>query len=631
MIDSQELYDQHLSRLTEDSSHTDVQRHVSAFLENAIDWKLKSDYQSEERQVDSLPIGPDENPVPVFVIEYKSGESESREELEQKAGSREDEIAIEQLSDYMNRQRTTLFGLLADASRLVVYVNEGEEELPLFAHEVVYDELNDSSIRALRAKLPLKTEEEAQLALPEGDKFVSTLSGLIDGLRDPLFRILERHKPEEFDLLNELFPLGISREEFAGKTAASLVSKLLLIRAMEDQNDKFGAIINPQVAKSFGSSDFGFIALTHSAYQVASTKFPYVFKSDIDLFDWWYPGNFVSRTRAQLTDCFEEINSRLFTVLQRMWAYRIEVDRDLMGLAYQNLRMTSETTVLGAYFTPPRLTEVTLEALSIYLSRPEISLSKDDIYDAQGDSHRIIDFTCGSGTFLVSLANRAISNTSRAKRDCARDIIERLHGVDIDPLAVLMARSQIFASLAESLDTSPPPPVYWQNTLSLLDPPDRQMDFFEDHESVGTPVEEAKFDTEESKRRMQAGAFSLVIGNPPWGRRSQMRQRMREAGVSEDSIDRRLDELVGDSWTSWFAHRDDNILSPFVQIAETLLHKNGILALILDARFISAEWGERVIGILEESFENTEVLDISEESAFEHSASYPAIVLAEKQ
>ena len=631
MPDSQELYEEHLTRLSETSSHTDVQRHVSAFLEKAIDWRLKSDYESEERWVDSLPIGPDDNPVPVFVIEYKSGQSVSREDLEEKQGSREDETALDQLADYMTRERTTLFGLLADASRLAVYVNEGEDERPEFAYEIVYDEIDDSSLRALRARLPLSTDEDTQLPLPEGDEFVSTLSNLIDSLREPLLRILREHEPEEYELINDLFPLGISQEEFAGKTAASLVSKLLLIRAMEDQNDKFGAIINPEVAKSFGSGDFGFIALTHSAYQVASTKFPYVFKSDIDLFDWWYPGNFVSRTRAQLTDQFEDLNSRLFTVLQRMWAYRIEVERDLMGLAYQNLRMTRETTVLGAYFTPPNLTGVTLDAFSIYLSRSEVTLSEDEIYDAQGDNHRIVDFTCGSGTFLVSLANRAISNTSRAKDHCARDIVERVHGVDIDPLAVLMARSQIFASLAEDLDVSPPPHVYWQNTLSLLEPPNQQLDFFEDHKSVGTPVEEAKFDTEESKRRMRENSFSLVIGNPPWGRRSQMRMRMRDAGVPEESIDRRLNELVGDSWADWFSDRDDNILSPFVQIAESLLQENGIMALLLDARFISAEWGEEVINILNTSFTNTEILDISEESAFEHSASYPAIVLAEKQ
>lgn len=622
---------EHIDRLTPSASHGEVQRHVAAFLEAVLQWELSTEEKGETGTIDSLPIGPADRPIPVFVIEYKSGNSSTLDELENKPGSQREETALEQLVRYMTEERMTLFGLLADASRLAVYANPiGTSDADPILH-ILWDDVDEDDIRSLKSKLPLAAEPHEQLEIRDDAEFVEFLAETIDTLRDPFREMLEDYEPEEFELLEELLPIGISKDEFAGKTAASLVSKLLLIRALEDQNDRFGAIINPTVAKSFGSSEYGFIVLAHSAYELAGTKFPDVFKADIDLFDWWLPANMISSDRRSLRGHFRRINTRLFTVLQRLWAYRIRVGRDLMGLAYQELRTSAEATILGAYFTPPELTEFTIETLIDYLQQSETTLDPDDLVEATGHEHKIIDVTCGSGTFLVSLASELIARTSRAPRDAARELITRLHGVDIDPLAVLMARSQLYGALAEHLDDAPSPNIFWQNALSLFDPPDQQIGLFEEYPTIGTAIEEAREDTEKARETVQPGRFSFVIGNPPWGRRSQIGRRMKDAGIDEDDVEDRLDNLVGGSWEDWFEHRDDNLLAPFVEIGAQLLDENGVLALVLDARFIAAEWGERVIERLERSFENVWVLDVSEEREFRYSASYPAIVLAQKK
>lgn len=623
--------EEHLRRLPTPATHGDVQRHVSAFLEEILDWKLVTEQRTETGIIDSLPIGPANRPVPVFVIEYKSQTSATLQELESKPGSRPGETAIQQLVGYMTTERMTLFGLLADASRLAVYENRAGRVPRAPVLHVEFASITAADVARLRSRLPLSTDEAEQLEITNEDEFIEFLSSMIEVLRQPLLAMLRLYEPEEYKLLSRLFPVGITLTEFADKTAASLVSKLLLIRAMEDQNDRFGAIINPLVAKSFGKSQYGFIVLAHSAYELAGTKFPHVFKADIDVFDWWFPGNMTSQHRQDLRGHFDEMNTRLFGVLQRLWAYRITVKNDLMGIAYQKLRATSETAILGAYFTPPQLTEFTVEALLAYLEKPFVTLDRQALLDARTGEHLVIDVTCGSGTFLVSLASRAVQETRRAPQDCARDLVSRLHGVDIDPLAVLMARSQTFAALATHLEDAPPPNVYWQNTLTLLDPPRLQLELYEDFTSIGTAIEEAKHDTEECRRLVRRRSFSFVIGNPPWGRRSQISRRMRKAGVPDGEIDVRLNEMIGGRWADWFRQRDDNLLSPFVSIAADLLNDHGVLALILDARFIAAEWGERCIDILERDFEHVRILDISSERGFPYSASYPAIVLAQRR
>lgn len=619
---------EHLQRLTATSSHGDVQRHVSAFLEAVLDWSLVTEERTGTGIIDCLPIGPVDRPLPVFVVEYKRGGSATRQELENKPGSRQGDTALEQLVRYMTEERVTLFGLLADASRLIVYSNAGRGTARVVL-EVEFDSIDDDDVRSLQSRLPLSTDHEEQLEIRDEADFIALLSETIRSLQEPLLAILREYEPEQMALFDALLPVGISREEFANKTAASLVSKLLLIRAMEDQNDRFGAIINPVVAKSFGSSEFGFIVLAHSAYELASTKFPDVFKADIDVFDWWFPGNMISEDRRRLRGHFEEINTRLFSVLQRLWAYRVSVAQDLMGLAYQQLRPTAEATILGAYFTPPALTEFTIDVLVRYLERGDVVLSPEHLFDAADGEHLAIDVTCGSGTFLVSLAARALRDTRRAPRDTARALVSRIHGVDIDPLAVLMARTQLFAALAEHLQDASRPHIYWQNSLTLFDPPNRQLGLFDDFSAIGTAIREAKRDTEESRDAIGQGRFSFVMGNPPWGRRSQIGKRMRDAGVPEEEVDERLADLVAGGWGDWFQGRDDNLLSPFVEMAYQLLTTHGVMALILDARFMAAEWGERVIERLG-AFENVWILDVSGEDEFAYSASYPAIVLAQK-
>jgi SAM-dependent methyltransferase len=115
-----------------------------------------------------------------------------------------------------------------------------------------------------------------------------------------------------------------------------------------------------------------------------------------------------------------------------------EDTRDLLKKLYQYLLPRELRHDLGEYYTPDWLAEVVLNDVG-YTGKPEM---------------RVLDPACGSGTFLV-LAIRRIrdyaqdSMTSRAKgeHELLSHILENVVGFDLNPLAVISARTNYLLAL----------------------------------------------------------------------------------------------------------------------------------------------------------------------------------------
>jgi hypothetical protein len=128
---------------------------------------------------------------------------------------------------------------------------------------------------------------------------------------------------------------------------------------------------------------------------------------------------------------------------------------DTLKAFYHDLFPRTLRHTLGEYYTPDWLAQFVLERIG---------------YQGEG---RLLDPTCGSGTFLV-LAYRLLKKQGRP--------LENIVGIDVNPLACLSAK----ANLLLSLDTWEAPlelPIYCADTL--LNPP-------------------------------QIGKFDFIVGNPPW-------------------------------------------------------------------------------------------------------------------
>jgi hypothetical protein len=102
-------------------------------------------------------------------------------------------------------------------------------------------------------------------------------------------------------------------------------------------------------------------------------------------------------------------------------------EEDILKELYQGLVDPADRHDLGEYYTPDWLAELTLDRIGY-----------------QGGS--LLDPSCGSGTFLMC-AVRLLRQQGLAKDKLVEAAVENLHGIDVHPLAVLMAKANLLLAL----------------------------------------------------------------------------------------------------------------------------------------------------------------------------------------
>ncbi len=119
--------------------------------------------------------------------------------------------------------------------------------------------------------------------------------------------------------------------------------------------------------------------------------------------------------------------------------------RDLLKKLYHHLFPRSVRHDLGEYYTPDWLAEQTLDELG---------------YDGDPDM-RLLDPSCGSGTFLVMAINRARAWFEEHQHECGYDesalvgkLLKNIIGFDLNPLAVMAARTNFLIAIRGLLKTA---------------------------------------------------------------------------------------------------------------------------------------------------------------------------------
>lgn len=108
-----------------------------------------------------------------------------------------------------------------------------------------------------------------------------------------------------------------------------------------------------------------------------------------------------------------------------------KLDQDLLKMLYQELVDPEDRSGLGEFYTPDWLAELILE----------------DIGYKEG---ALLDPACGSGTFLFSAINRLRRQGFTGKK-LVKYVMESIIGLDVHPVAVLMAKANILLALAPEL------------------------------------------------------------------------------------------------------------------------------------------------------------------------------------
>jgi hypothetical protein len=216
----------------------------------------------------------------------------------------------------------------------------------------------------------------------------------------------------------------IARFSFALETAYTIISRLILAKAGDDQ--RFPGVrflLRLQESYSELSTRNRLRAEDHlevigrSFQRAGETLFHSIFSQDI--FDWW----FETKNMENRLLCLA-IGEAVLTIVQFDFA---DLSGDLLGELYQQYFDRDTRKALGEFYTPAEIIEFILDECGYKGQRGE----------------RLLDPSCGSGSFLVAALKRYLAkHRTQDKEALLRDLTEglRLVGFDINPFAVLMSQ-----------------------------------------------------------------------------------------------------------------------------------------------------------------------------------------------
>jgi len=131
-----------------------------------------------------------------------------------------------------------------------------------------------------------------------------------------------------------------------------------------------------------------------------------------------------------------------------------EIDEDIFKEIYQDIVKEADRHRIGEYYTPEWLARLTLDEALAIIDPP----SKKTCLS-------ILDPACGSGTFITN----AISILK--ERKCNLDeILDNVFGVDLNPIAVVIARANYLLALGKLVEKRKGPisiPIYMADSVKL--------------------------------------------------------------------------------------------------------------------------------------------------------------------
>lgn len=167
----------------------------------------------------------------------------------------------------------------------------------------------------------------------------------------------------------------------------------------------------------------------------------YVYKSsniinllEGDFFSWY-------STKEQWDDKLWKIIIKIIERIDEYTTFSFDISYkpvDIFNDLYMSMMPKSVRHSMGEYFTPSWLAN--------YVVKEEIKLQKNEGWKA-------IDPCCGSGTFVIELIKQIVGDvnlydlTEEEKNEIKNKILNRVYGIDINPLSVLSARVGYYLAL----------------------------------------------------------------------------------------------------------------------------------------------------------------------------------------
>lgn len=315
-------------------------------------------------------------------------------------------------------------------------------------------------------------------------------------------------------------------------------------------------------------------------------------------------------------EIMEEIHNSIgnYQSLISVEDFRLNNNYDFIKQIYEAIIPKELRHALGEYYTPDWLAESTLN-----------NIMKS--YEVDSDIGRlsIIDPTCGSGTFLFK------SIMKKRKAGCGlSEITATVCGIDINPLAILTAKTNYLLSVIDLIDGHSPVtlPVYIADVVNL------GSSIEEDANNNTIISENPSMEVRKNILRDKTIVNSLakadiIIGNPPWVNWEYMPEQYRQ---SSRHIWGNYELFSAKGRDLSFSKEDISVLITYI-VMDKLLKDGGVIGFVIrQGVFKSAQNGVgfRKFKIKGTGIKVIKVEDLSKIRAFENATNSTAIFYAKK-
>ncbi|MDX1797125.1 MAG: N-6 DNA methylase [Candidatus Lokiarchaeia archaeon] len=224
---------------------------------------------------------------------------------------------------------------------------------------------------------------------------------------------------------------------------------------------------------------------------------------------------------------------------------------------------------------------------------------------------RILDPSCGSGRFLISIAEKLykiyqVVNPGLSNLELKKSIIERnLYANEIDQSAIVITKLRLIKWLLSSDFNNVN--YYILNFKSFKS---TNIDHVIEILNIKFNIYNLDFLLE-----FDSDKFDIIVGNPPYVENKRIK-------------DKEFKTKLRNRYQSAYRLYDLSII--FLERSLELLNIGGYLSLILPNKFLSADYGIKIRSLLLNESEIKEIINISSLSVFQNAATYPIILSLKK-
>ena len=269
-------------------------------------------------------------------------------------------------------------------------------------------------------------------------------------------------------------------------------------------------------------------------------------------------------------------------------------------------KRTQRQKQLGQYYTPDWAVD--------YIVEHTLGPTLEEHPDRMLGEFTVLDPACGDGAFLIGalgfLAQKAETQDKKTSKLLYRSIIDSIHGIDIDPIALQQCKDRLeeisTSVLGVTADFSQK--ILLGNSLIQTDNSAHQV--FGDALEKEHPVDWHRV----YPWVMRDGGFDVIIGNPPF--------------ISTKAMGASLKTYLRQRYRT--IHQQFDIIIPFIELSLRLLRPGGRLGFVISNKILASDYGTNLRHTLVTSYVIEQMVDISNLNIFEDAATYPHIIIVKR-